>query len=358
MKIITRYVLRHFAAVFSVALFGFGGIYLVVDFFERLDDIIEKKAAAGPAVLYFVHKIPAILFQGIPMAVLLASLIGLGLLQRNREIIALRAAGLRAWVYAGPMVTASIALALVTFLGGETVGRSLNRKAEILWREKIDKKGTALSFVQENVWSRAEGVFLQARTYDARARIFQGVSLYHLDENFHLRRRLDAQRVSWTGSGWRAEKGSVLEWENGAAKHHSFDATEVLLRLKPEDLAAAATLPEDLRWDDLYAYAGKLAAEGYNATPYRVELHTRVATAFAAVILGLIGVSLSLHLGHRGGIALGLTMGLGLTFLYLVLFQTGASFARSEMLPAALGVWTPNALFAAVGAALWWRAPQ
>ncbi len=358
MKIITRYVLRHFAAVFGIALFGFGGIYLVVDFFEKLDDIIEKKAAAWDAVLYFAYKIPAILVQGIPMAVLLASLIGLGLLQRNREIIALRAAGLRAWVYAGPMVAASVVLALGTFLAGETLGRTLNHKAETLWREKIAKKQTPLGLVQENVWTRGEDFFLQARSYDARARIFLGVSLYQLDENFRLRRRLDAQRLVWAGSKWRAEKGSVLEWEEGAARHRNFEAMEVPLSLEPEDLAAAATLPEDLRWDQLYAYAQKLAAEGYNTLPYRVELHSRLATACAAVILGVIGVSLSLHLGHRGGIALGITMGLGLTFLYLVLFHTGASFARSEMLPPALGVWAPNALFAAVSAALWFRAPQ
>ncbi|MEJ5364109.1 MAG: LPS export ABC transporter permease LptG [Desulfosoma sp.] len=358
MKIITRYVLRHFAAVFGLALFGFGGIYLVVDFFERLDDIIEKKAAAPDAVLYFAYKVPAILIQGIPMGVLLASLIGLGLLQRNREIIALRAAGLRAWVYAGPVLAASVGLALVTFAAGETLGRSLSHQAETLWREKIDKKGTALGFVQENVWYRGDDFFLQARTYDARARVFQGVSLYSLDDNFRLRRRLDAQRVLWSGSGWRAEKGTVLEWEGGTARHRSFQAMDVPLRLEPKDLAVAATLPEDLRWDDLYVYARKLGDEGYNAVPYRVELHTRVATAFAAVILGIIGVSLSLHLGHRSGIALGITMGLGLTFLYLVLFQTGASFARSEMLPVAVGVWAPNVLFAAVGAALWVRAPQ
>lgn len=358
MKIITRYVLRHFAAVFGLALFGFGGIYLVVDFFERLDDIMEKKAAVPDAVLYFACKVPAILIQGIPMAVLLASLIGLGLLQRNREIIALRAAGLRARVYAGPMVAASVGLALVTFGAGETLGRSLNHKAETLWRERIDKKGAPLGFVQENVWYRGDDFFLQARTYDAKTRVFQGISIYFLDENFRLRRRLDAQRLLWTGSEWKAERGSVLEWEGATARHRGFEAVEVPVELDPKDLAMAATLPEDLRWDDLYAYARKLKDEGYNAVPYRVELHTRVATAFAAVILGIIGVSLSLHLGHRGGIALGITMGLGLTFFYLVLFQTGASFARSEMLPAAVGVWAPNLLFAAVGAALWGRAPQ
>lgn len=358
MKIITRYVLRHFASIFGVALFGFGGIYLVVDFFEKLDDIIEKKAAAADALFYFTLKLPAILVQGIPMAGLLAALIGLGLLQRNREIIALRAAGCRAWVYAGPMVAASIVLGVLTFVGSETVGRSLSRKAEILWQERIAKKGAPLGFVQENVWYRGENVFLQARTYNPAAQVFQGVSIYRLDEHFRLRQRLDAQRVVWTGSSWSAEKGSVLEWEDGTARHTTFDRMAVPLNLEPKDLSAASALPEDLRWDQLFRYAQKVAADGYNAVPYVVELHTRAASACAAFILGLIGVSLSLHLGHRGGIALGITLALALTFAYLVLFQTGVSLARSETLPVSFGVWTPNILFAGVGVALWRRAPQ
>lgn len=358
MKILTRYVLRHFAAVFGVALFGFGGIYVVVDFFEKLDDILEKKAAAMDAVLYFAYKVPAILVQGIPIAALLATLIGLGLLQRNREIMALRAAGLRAWTYAGPMVLASLALVLVTFLAGETLGRSLTRKASDLWQKRIEKKDVQLGFLQENVWYHGKDYFLQARTYDAASKVFQGVSIYELDEHFRLRRRLDAQRLVWAESSWRAEKGTVLAYEGGMAQHRAFEHMDMALELHPKDLAVAAALPEELRWDQLYGYTKRLSAEGYNAVPYRVELHMRVATAFAALILGLIGVSLGLHLGHRGGIALGIAIGLGLTFAYLVLLQMGASFARSEMLPAALGVWMPNGLFAAVGAALWARAPQ
>ncbi|MGQ9749275.1 LPS export ABC transporter permease LptG [Desulfosoma sp.] len=358
MKILTLYVLRHFAAVFAVALFGFGGVYVVVDFFEKLDDILEKKAAALDAVLYFAYKVPAILVQGIPVAVLLATLIGLGLLQRNREIIALRAAGLRAWVYAGPMVMSSLALAFVTFTAGETLGRSFTRKAAELWQQKVEKKDVQLDFLQENVWYRGQGFFLQARTYDASSKIFHGVSVFYLDEHFHLRMRLDAQRLVWAESGWRAEKGTVLAYEDGLARHRPFQHMDVPLTVHPQDLAVAAALPEDLRWDQLYGYIKRLIAEGYDAVPYRVELHLRVATAFAALILGLIGVSLGLHLGHRTGIALGIAVGLGLTFAYLVLLQVGASFARSQMLPPALGVWMPNGLFAAVGAALWVRAPQ
>ncbi len=358
MKIVTRYVLKHFLAVFGVALFGFGGIYLVVDFFEKLDDILEKKAAALDAVLYFAYKLPAILTQGIPMAALLAALIGLGLLQRNREIMALRAAGLSAWVYAAPMVAASCALALLTFVAGETVGRPLSHKAARVWQEKIDKKRVQLGFLQENVWYHGQDFFLQARTYDARSKVFQGVSIYYLDEHFRLRERLDALRLLWVPSTWIAEKGTLLRMDEGLAWHHVFEEKEVALNLDPKDLTVAAALPEDLRWDQLYGYTQRLRADGYNAVPYVVELHVRAATALAAGILGLIGVSLSLHLGHRGGIASGLTMGLGLTFAYLVLFQVGSSLARSETLSPAFGVWIPNVLFAGIGAFLWMRAPQ
>jgi lipopolysaccharide export system permease protein len=358
MKIITRYVVRHFFSVFGVSLFGFVGIYLVIDFFEKFDDIIEKNAALGDALLYFAFKIPLILSQGIPIATLLAALIGLGLLQRNREIIALRAAGLNAWVYAGPVVAAALVLSAATFGLGETVGRSLNNRAARLWQERIDKASSRLGWTHENVWYRGDGVLFQARLYDPKHALFQGVTLYFLGVDFQLDRRLDARTVRWTGEGWQARQGVLTDFPNGRAVQNAFDVLDLDLKERPRDFEDAEALPEELGWADLYRFTRRVQAEGYDATAYVTELHSRLAVPLTALILALLGVSISLHLGHRGGIALGIALGLLLTFLYLVILQVGMSMSHSEMVPPVVGVWTANVLFALLGCTLWVRAPQ
>ncbi len=99
MKIIPRYILRHFFPVFGLALSAIVGLYLIIDFFEKVDNLLEKHVPAGEILSYFLLKIPFILTQGIPMAVLLGSLVALGILKRNRELIALETAGIKATTY-------------------------------------------------------------------------------------------------------------------------------------------------------------------------------------------------------------------------------------------------------------------
>ena len=47
MKIIPRYVLKHFLPIFALAISGFVGIYLIVDFFEHVDQMLENNLPSG-----------------------------------------------------------------------------------------------------------------------------------------------------------------------------------------------------------------------------------------------------------------------------------------------------------------------
>jgi len=42
LKIIPRYILKHLLPIFALTTVSFTGIYLVVDFFERVDHLIDN----------------------------------------------------------------------------------------------------------------------------------------------------------------------------------------------------------------------------------------------------------------------------------------------------------------------------
>ena len=65
MRIIPRYVLRHFLPVFVLSMVGFVGIYLMVDFFERVDNMLASEVPFRQIYTYFMYKIPLIVTQGI-----------------------------------------------------------------------------------------------------------------------------------------------------------------------------------------------------------------------------------------------------------------------------------------------------
>ena len=94
MSLLHRYVLRRFIYCYVLSATGLIGIFLVVDFFERVDEFIRRDMPYSDLIYYFIFKIPSIAFYMAPQAVLLATVITLAVLARDNEIIAMKAGGI------------------------------------------------------------------------------------------------------------------------------------------------------------------------------------------------------------------------------------------------------------------------
>jgi len=351
MKIISRYVLQHFFPIFGLAVLAFTGLYLIIDFFEKIEDIVKNALSLSDTLYYFLYKSPLIITQGFPMSILLAALITMGILKRNRELIAMRAAGISSGLYAGPIVGAALLLCILHFGLDETVARSLNKQAQEMWQQ-VRKVGS-LSYRHENVWFRGRDTIYQIRLYDKRTQTMDKVSLFFIDPQFRMTERLDAKSLHWDGSRWVAMDGLLLKFSPHATEQEWFQERELSLPESPADFASIETIPEQLDWADLLQYTRKIRQEGYNAAPYEVELHLRVALPLTSVILALLGISIALRQGMHGGIAAGLVIALLVAFLYLTVLQIGCSLGTVGILPPVLGAWAGNVIFLALVGYLW-----
>lgn len=353
MKIIPRYILRHFFPVFGLALCAIVGLYLIIDFFEKVDNLLEKHVAAGDIFAFFILKIPFILTQGIPMATLLGSLLALGILKRNRELIALETAGIRAAYYVRPILFTAMALSLVHFLTDETLARAMNQKAQQIWQREVLNQTASLSWSHENVWYHGQDVIYQIRLYNKGEETLERASLFYLTPQFKLTERLDAKRIRWKDDRWIAEEGLILRFNGSNIEQERFSERELNLAETPNDFARLETIPEELGWLDLYSYAKKIRAEGYNTKPYEVELHMRLALPLTTFIVALLGVTIALSQGLHGGIAVGVGIALLLASLYFTLLHLGSALATAGILPPFLGVWIGDVIFAALAGYLW-----
>jgi len=357
-SIISRYMLRHFLPILAIGLFAFLTIYLVVDFFENIDNVIQRQVPMREVGTYLLLKIPFILTQGIPTATLLAVMASLGILNRNRELTALRAAGLSARSYCGPLVVAAAVLFAANLLIGETLARSTELQAKKIWNEKIERRVNPASWSRENIWFQARNLIYRIRFYDKRTQVMERPTLYFLDGDFRLVERLDARRIRWEGGKWVAEEALVIKVSGEETADVFHERLELSLRQTPADFARVESVPQELGWLDLYEYVSRIRAEGYDSTPSLVELHTRVAFPLTTLILAVLGVAVALRQGLHGGMARSVVSALLLATAYLAVVQVGSSLASAGIVPAWLGVWAGNVLFAALGSYLWVTAPQ
>lgn len=353
MKILHRYVLQHFLSVFTLALGAFVGLYLIIDFFEKIEDFLQKQVPASTTCLYFLYKTPAILAQGIPVAVLLATLISLGILKRNRELIAMKAAGIDASFYSTPIVLAALAISIVHFTCTETISRTMTQKAQAIWQFHIQGKGHSGTMTLENLWIHGKDTLYQIRLYDPQKESLERATLFQLDSSFKLVQRLDARRIRWNGDRWVCEDGLLIRFEGVETHQEWFQERELVLPETPKDFSGVQSLPEQLDWAGLYRYAKRIRQEGYNAAPYEVELNLRIAFPLTTLVLSLLGITISLRQRLHAGVAAGVLVGLVTAFLYMALLHLGCSMATAGLLPPFVGVWAANVIFASMASYLW-----
>jgi lipopolysaccharide export system permease protein len=89
----------------------------------------------------------------------------------------------------------------------------------------------------------------------------------------------------------------------------------------------------------------------------QIEKHTRLALPFAAIILTIMGVSLSSK-RKRGGIGINIGIGITLSFSYILFLRFSQMFVHSGVLPPYIALWVPNMVYGLIAYFLYRIAPK
>lgn len=346
MGVIGRYILGRLVAYAGAVLAAVVGIYLVVDFFERVDNFLEAGHSAVRTFSYLAYKTPAIVVQILPLSVLIAVLIVFGLMARNHEIVALKSSGVSVYALTRPVFVFGLGATLLLLLFAEAVAPAATVRSNRIWSTRNGETGAVVSR-SRNIWLREGNRLLFVRYFNPAEGAVYGLTLYGFDPDFRLARRLDARRGTFDADRWRLE--GVLEQtrEQGTDAYRVrslADATETL-PLDPEDLAGVVKSSEEMNFLELLDYVREVEGDGYDATPYRVDLHAKVAFPLVCLILGFLGVGMAARTGLREGTPVSVAYGLGIGFLYWVLHSFSLSLGYGGMLPAAVAAWAANFVF-------------
>ncbi|MFC2077094.1 LptF/LptG family permease, partial [candidate division KSB1 bacterium] len=138
MKILDRYISREYIKAFVYSISGFVLVYVIVDLFENIDKFIDTHARMSLVGQYYLYYIPYIVILVLPVATLLASLYSIGTLARNRELIAMKGAGISLYRILRPVFLWAVVISLVALLIAELVIPWSNEKKTTIRRVTIE----------------------------------------------------------------------------------------------------------------------------------------------------------------------------------------------------------------------------
>ncbi len=350
MSILFWYIVRHYLGILALCLTGLTTIYLVIDFFEKLRKFLRHDAELTSMLLYFVLKIPDISFQLVPFAVLMASLLAIGLLNKNQEITAMRSCGVSIVHVTMPFLAVA-GLITVILLGLTAVVIPLaNAKAEYIRTVEIQKKPQPLSFTNENLWLNIRNhALMHVQRVDPEGTHLHEVTLYRLSDQFSLEELLTAASADFTDGRWFLhDVARRLVKSDGEIKMTQQTTLPLALSLTPDDLMTWNALePEHMTLNQLGTHIEHLRQEKQNATKFLTDYWRRVSFAFVPVIMTLLGVSIGLlETGTRtASIGKGIGQALIISFLFWATNSVGITLGKSGALLPVVAAWIACVMF-------------
>jgi lipopolysaccharide export system permease protein len=349
-RIVSLYIARHYLRIFALCLGSFIAIYLVIDFLEKMRRFARYDSKGIDILLYFIYKVPEIVTQVTPLAVLMATLLSLGLLSRSSEIIALRSSGMSIRSISLPILTLAAIFSIITFFGGEIVVPAAKIAMRNIEEQMKGEQGGNTFFRQNNIWYHESRMILQARLFDPAKHTFRGVTLWQLTPNMVPKRRLDA--TSGTLLTGRLKLASVVErsFTNGQIEQ-TRQMRELTLptEMRTDDLRSLDSYAEELGFTQLLRYSRKLRESGYDATAYLAQLHSRLSLPFASLVMAFLGIPFALKGGRSSGIAMGIGLSVAIGFAYFLVNAVLISLGEGGVLPPLVAAWAANIIFAATG---------
>jgi len=359
LRIISKYILREFYKIFFLSSISFISLYLIVDFFEKIKSFISHKASINLVSLFFLYKIPFILFHIIPIAVLLSTLLTFTILSRNQEIVAMKASGINLSSICAPILISSFLISFLLFILNESVIPYATKKSEYIENVCIKKKQPAGFYKQNQIWYKSQNAIYNIQIFDPKNNVLKGITINNLDKDFNLVRRIDAKEARWSTKGWIFYDVRIRSWqEDGFFKSQSFSKKMISLPETPQDFKKAEGNPEEMTFSELLEYIKKIESEGYDATKYVVDLHLKISFPLVSLIMAILGIPFALKAERGGGIALSIGTSIFIGFVYYFIYAFSRSLGHSGILPPIISAWLTNILFGIIGVFFLTSAPQ
>ena len=286
--------------------------------------------------LYLTLTSPRNFYELMPSGALLGSLVTLGNLANNRELVAMQAAGVSRPRIVWAVLRGGILLAIVTALIGEYV-------APISEQTATELKAAALrqqiaSRTKYGFWLRDGNVFINIREI-ARQENLGDINIFELSPYGRLQSASHAKSAVYDGEKWRLKGLASTRFDLDGITFDSKGEADWSSVLAPDLLNAFVIRPENLSAYDLSNYINYLQENGQKSLAVEQAFWGRIVNPFVTLVMLLVAVPLVLDFrrdvtaGQR--IVVGVTLGIGFYLFDKVFGHLGLIYEMNPLFSSA-----------------------
>lgn len=359
-RILDVYLSREYLRVFFLGIVSLLGLFYISTFIDLVDKLLRGEATLPMLARYFYFQTPQYVYWIIPMGVLVSTLVTIGVLTKNGELLVMRACGISLYRSALPLLFFALLASGALFFMQERVLATANREADQLNRT-IRRWPAATTALNRRWIVGTGGEMYHYDLFDGQANRFVNLLVYELDdEAWRLRsvtrageatlaRRTDGE--SGTREVWRARQGWIRDLpkerksDDKVVRYAAFAERDIALE-SPDYFKTEEPVAELMTYGQLSEYITRLEASGANVIPQMVALQRKVAFPFVTIIMTVLAVPFAVTTGRRGAMY-GVGIGIVLAITYWIMLSVTGALGAGGVLPPFLAAWAPNIIFGA-----------
>jgi len=343
--IINRYLVRTIHLGTFTVLLALAGLGVFFIFIGELKDLGEGAYDLPQVAKFVALSIPGKLVEFMPLAVLLGSILSLGSLASNSEIIAMQASGVSLAKLITSLLQAAVILALLSFLLAEWVVPASETSARAV-KNLVRGKSTAL-FVKEGLWIKDESSVLHIDKL-LPGGIARNIEIFKLDQQGKLESIARVVRAIPIEQGWELQQVERSIIGDNGVDTASYDRLIYKGNLSPQLLEVLMIEPQQMSSGDLYAYLDFLNENKLDASAEQLIFWQKIFSPLAVIVMCLLafpfvlGVQRQSNTGQR--MLIGILLGLAFVVVDRLVTQLAVQVGVNAILVALL----PSLIFLAV----------
>ena len=320
------------------------------EFIGQLDST-EGNFGTPQALLFALLRLPQLCFEMLPIGTLIGSLLGLGSLANNSELVVMRTAGISVIDLAGMVVISGAVLMVITALIGEFIGPPLDYFARTMRDEA--------RYEQENrdigsaAWVKDGPVILHLERISSEFE-FGALYLFRFNDDRSLQAVARAENSGIDDAdNWILENFSETRFDNNSVQAVESSVEVESFDLDAEMLGITLVKPVSLSARGLMSYVSYLNKNGLDAQRYETELWSRVARTATVVIMPALALAFVFGSLRSSGAGARLMIGVLIGLAYFLASEMSANSGQVFNLNPAVVTWLPSiALLTITGFAL------
>ncbi len=354
MRILDKYILKKIFSCYVFILLVFIILYFIIDISYSLSDILKSKPAVSILVSYYLNMIPLIFLTVSPFSIPIAVFYTFGELNRNNEILSMRASGISILRIAFPVIFFAFMVSSASFIVQEKLLLTSQKKIEDIKIRFIKKDIVATSEEVNFAFTSGDMIFFAGK-FSPREKTLYDVMIFKENEKDNIATETFAKNVVYNGKEWLAN--NVMEYtldedgKNLGAPAY-WKQKIVLLDEKPETLAFKKSIlsqfaPLKILKKEMYQLRKIKAIDKF--VNLQIDYNRKMAEPFSNLFLVIGILPVALEIKKRRAAFSSLGTGVIFSFIYYTFMYFGLALGKANIILPAFSPWLAPLFFVSVG---------